>query len=575
MNNRGVSVKYGDVALGAKEGFSPSMTDLESFSDVSVLKKNNVNFPNYGNPIEDYSVLLDGSVKPFPSETYGKTFAVWSDSLSGEDGRFSSPIVLEFSANDLFTSSGITMNFDIEKEIYPIEVTIEWSRGGDVIASESFHPNSASYFFNKKVEYYDGVKVTFFRLNLPNNRLRIYSIDYGIGVVFRGDELTTAKIIQQIDPISSELFINPFDFGINSRRNIEFSFQNKQPISVYFDGNLKGTFFVKKANKKSKKQWSIQSDDYIGLMDTIPFSGGVYLNADADLLIRDIFETAKIPYKIDDVFVGEKISGHIPYTNCREALKQICFAIGASIKTSCLDFVYVFKPSDSVSQTLPESRVMVGQDSSEDGIITAVEMTYHEYKPNAEESIVYSAEEDGVGEGLFIIFSEPLHDLSIQNGEILSYGSNHAVINASIGAVLRGKKYDHVKTTKTKRNPVVSSADLENVVSVKDATLVSRSNVDKILNLCYNEIVGKRDINLKIIDGKHNVDQGIVKFGEKKYGSFKYGEEKKPLVIYDEPTDVGDIVNAPTDIFGRVEGRIVKQSFSLAGGILVKDSVLR
>ena len=71
-------------------------------------------------------------------------------------------------------------------------------------------------------------------------------------------------------------------------------------------------------------------------------------------------------------------------------------------------------------------------------------------------------------------------------------------------------------------------------------------NVDSLLELCYNYIVNTEQTNMKIIDG---------------------GNEKN--------TKVGDLISFETEYIGKKSGRINKQTFSLVGGILVKDSVIR
>ena len=57
MPTNGVSIYYGDIAPGAKESFSPSISDKEEFVVEDQLKKNGPYFRNYGNPCEMYSVV--------------------------------------------------------------------------------------------------------------------------------------------------------------------------------------------------------------------------------------------------------------------------------------------------------------------------------------------------------------------------------------------------------------------------------------------------------------------------------------------------------------------------------------
>ena len=66
MNNRGVAIRYGDVAPEAKENFVPTASESQ-FDTLAQLQQYNLNFPNYANPCELYSVVLDGTATAFPS----------------------------------------------------------------------------------------------------------------------------------------------------------------------------------------------------------------------------------------------------------------------------------------------------------------------------------------------------------------------------------------------------------------------------------------------------------------------------------------------------------------------------
>ena len=236
MATNGVSIYYGDIAPGAKENFSPSISDKEDFVIEDQLKKNGLYFQNYGNPCEMYSVVLDGSAKAFPPDPENKNMGIWSKQISNENGEFETPIVLTLSSNQNFSSQGFTFIFDTYNNIYPTKINIHWWRDGEKeitdLGEEDFVPDNSKYFAHNKVEYYNRVVITFYSLNMPKNRLKLRSIDYGYGTVFYGDELRNTKILQEIDPISSEISINTADFVLDSNRGIEYSFQEKQPLSI-------------------------------------------------------------------------------------------------------------------------------------------------------------------------------------------------------------------------------------------------------------------------------------------------------------------------------------------------------
>ncbi len=585
MMNRGVAIRYGDVAPGAKENFAPTASESE-FNTLAQLQKNNLNFPNYANPCELYSVVLDGTATAFPSVPEQANLGLWSKQISNDDGTFKEPIVLTLTSEGQYSSQGFTFTFDTYNQIYPTQMNIHWWRDAEEISTDlgemDFTPDNAFYFCRNKVENYNRVVITFYAVNMPKNRLKLRVIDYGYGTFFYGDELRNVKLIQEIDPISTQISINTADFTLDSKTDMEYSFQAKQPLSVYFNGQLKATTFVKKSTRKAKRLWSIQSEDYIGLLDSIPYYGGIYTNENAVKLLTDIFTVAKVPYSIDG-FADATVTGYIPYTTCRNALMQVAFAIQAVVDTSNSEVVKVFALEDSVKQTVPLNRIMQGQNFTDDETVTGVEVAVHTYKSITETVNVYEASESGTGENIFVKFSEPLHDLTIANGSFavdekgneLNH-TNYAVINANAECILQGQKYEHTTQTRRENNPVVLASDPEKIISVENATLVSDNNIDEVLEKCYSWLIKTNTTNLKIVEGKHVQHREPIKYGEKKYGTFKYGEKHPNVVIYDECVNVGDKINAKTEYLGVLEEkRLIKQSFNLNGNIIIKEVELK
>lgn len=554
MNKSGVSIRYGDVAPEAKENFvAESSQDL--FDTLEQLQRYNVNFPNYSNPCEAYSTVLDGTALPIPSNPENANLGFWSWTTSNSSGKFLTSIKLELTSEGFYTSSGFTLTFDTHNDIYPTTVTIRWmqvtTEASETIAEETFSIDNAVYFCEKKVERYNKVVMWFNNMNMPNSRLKLRSIDYGRGTIFYGRELRTVGLIQELDPVSSQISINTADFTIDSAGNTSYTFQRKQPLNVYFNGELLATTFVKKATRQSKFLWNIQSEDYIGIMDGVPYYGGIYYGSNAVDVLTDIFNVAKVPFVVDDVFADATVTGYISYTTCREALMQVAFAIQAVVDTSNSDMVKVFALSDEVAQTIPLNRIMQGQNFVDDETVTGVEVTAHAYKPITDTQTVYDANESGTGANIFVKFSEPLHDLSISNGTIKQSGTNYAVIDANSGCILSGQKYEHTTQTKRKNDETILSSEIERIMAVDNATLVSSANLDNVLEKCYNWFTRINTTNLKIVEGRH--DDGT----------------SDPKVI------VGDVITCETEYLGEVTGRIIRQTFNLAGGITVKDSVLK
>lgn len=582
MMDRGVAIRYGDVAPEAKENFVPSSSNSE-FDTLSQLQQYNLIFPNYANPCELYQTVLDGTAAALPSVPEDANLGLWSNQISNDDGTFSTPIVLTLTSGGLYSSQGLTLTFDTYNNIYCNHLNIKWYRNGEIIKDANgkeqdidFNPNNAFYFCKNQVENYNRVVITFYSINMPKNRLKLQVVDYGYGKFFYGDELRNVKLIQEIDPISTQISINTADFTLDSKTDMEYSFQAKQPLSVYFNGELKATTFVKTSKRQSRFLWQIQSEDYIGIMDSIPYPGGIYTDKNAVELLTDIFTVAKVPFSIDDVFADATVAGYIPYTTCRDALMQVAFAIQAVVDTSDSDVVKVFALEEDVKQTVPLNRIMQGQNFDNEEAVTGVEVTYHSYSKNYREEVeVYNEEQSGIGNNILVKFSEPLHSLEITNGTIVSAHTNYAIINADYYCVLTGLKYDHRTITKRKNIDLLAAGQLEKIVAVENATLVSKNNVDNVLDKCFDWLTRTNSTNLKIVEGKHVSGGEYYKYGQTKYGTIKYGQKTPTVVKYDKRVNVGEKIEANTEYSGVVSGRIIKQSFGLNGGSIIKEVVLK
>lgn len=548
-------IKYKDIAVGAKESFNPVVSEQNIYSNILLLKEENVLYKDLSNPCEFYNFALDGNETPIEKKLQEENVGFWSEQFSDENGEFENEILLTLTASNLFSSSGISFTFDIDNNYYPTYLNIKWYRNDELLEDSFFEPNNSIYFCEKRVEYYNKVEIAFYKYCVPHNRLKLRVIDYGLNVEFDGSKLLNTKMIQEIDPMSTQISINTFDFTLNKKEDTEYSFQRKQPMSIYFNENLLGTHFVKSAKRKSKYVYDIETEDYIGLMDGIYFYGGIYVNKKAVEIIDDIFNTAKIPYEIIGTFPIENVSGYIPYTTCRSALMQVVFAIGAVVDTSNSNKVVIKMLNDDVSQQIPLSRIMLGQSFEKGTNVTAVEVSAHNYRPILDVIEVYKAEETGEGENIFVSFNEPLHDLNIINGDILQSGTNYAIINANVGCILTGQKYQHTKIVKSIKNPLILTTDIENIVAIEGGTLVGVNNIDFILQRCYNYYIQTQTASAKIVEGRKMSSDGTI--------------------VFDKAVIVGDIVDFDSEYLGSVKGRVVQQAFNLNGGILVKNSTLK
>lgn len=592
MNLEGVKIKYGDVAPEAKENFTTVTNNKADFVDMEQLKRYNLQVPNYANPCEFAQTLLDSSAVPMPYDPSNESMGYWSVRASNGDGKFDDgvlesnlqPIVFTMTANSAYTSKGMTFTFDTYNNYFCDSLNIKWYLNDELKKSKDFTPNSAFFYCDMvendstEVIYYDKAVITFNSMCLPHIRLKIMSIDFGYGTFFMGDELRSVSVEQSIDPMSSDLPISTLSFTLDSKSDMIYSFQTKQPLNVYFNGEMRATTFVTKSKRKAEKQWTVDSEDYVGQMDGITFLGDIYTDKNVTELLNTMFTEARIPVVVDEAFADTTISGLIPVSNMRDAVRQICFAIGAVVDTSHSESVNIRKLPDTISEYIPKSRIRTGWSSEENEKISQLTLEVYTFTAlpitdeKAEWDNLYLASESGTGDNILVTFNEPHYNLLVDesDGEIVKSSATYAIINAKNGNCrLRGYKYKKTsEVIESQLFPNVSQTEHSSVKTFSGATLITKNNASDVLNRLYNYYTKGSKVNMSIIEGYAQDFSGT--YGNSIYGTFKYNSSGAKVYTFDNIVKLGDRISADAEYLGTITGTIISERYSLDGKILVK-----
>lgn len=580
LKTNGVNILYGYFYPEAKENFVPS-SDQSQFDTIQKLQQDRVSSKKYGNPCELYQTSLDGSFSPIPDDVQDTGIVFWSNSISNEKGFFDNPISISFSSTKKMSTPSITLNFGDYNNVYATHILAVWMSDNEIISEKEFFPDGSSFALEHEVKDYNYFELIFYSINAPNQRLRLQSINFGSWVVFGSEKIKNVNVLQGYSPISENIEISTIDFTFEFNEHDIFDFSRKQPIVTRLNNDIIMETYISDIKRKSENVWQIKSEDAIGILDGVNYKGGMYENAVAVDIIEDIFKTAKLPVVISAELRSEMetVSGRIPYGSCRNALMQVLFAIGACVLTSGNSFGYteIRRNSDLISQKIPLSRIMIGQTIDDEDVVTGVSITSHNFiKVYDQETEIYNFQNssDKINDEIFIVFNEPIHSWSITGGRMIEFNNNFAkFIVLRNDCVLKGHKYKHIVSRKTKNKSSIRLGDLENVINIADATLISGSNIDKVLDICYNYFTNNKSISMKIVEGKHVEHSDPIKYGEKKYNTFTYGFQKS--TTYDKRVKLGDLIDTETKFLGDVSGRIIRQSYKLSNGVIVKDCIVR
>lgn len=536
------TIRYGDIAVGAKEAFktTSAKNELLGISQKEQILQN-LSIGNYENPIEQYAVVLDGSSLPLKRNMQSTNSGFWSDSVSNQDGIFDTPITIELEAEESFITKGVTFEFDKYANFYPDSMKILVYLGEDLKGDFDFSPNNYMYFcnFGRDIEY-NKLIVTVYSLNVAYNRLKIRSLIFGEGVIFLSNEIKNISISHVLDISSLTLPINTATIILHTSKANELNFEEQQPLIIDTNNGIESKVYITSAKRINNTDFNITAEGEISLLEGVDFVGGVYSDKSAYELYEEIFTASNTLYSIDESFKNITVSGYLPYDTCRASLQQLAFATNAVVMSSYVEGIKVV-PYDKVvgaeSKAIGLSRLK-SQNIDAQKAVGLITVTAHEYSKETTEQKTVFEDKGTISEEteIFIKFDNPHYDFEVTNGSKIDIGDNFIRIKANPNCIVTAKEYTH----KTLQKTLILNEKSKNAKSISKATLVSKQNIDKVLEKCYNY--------------------------------YKKNKVGKMDIIDIEQIKVGDTLNVKTLYSKDVQGIAISQNYSLVGNTFVKDT---
>ena len=491
------SVKFGLIDVTAKKDSQLSVNDKQDFVDILDLKNDDLEETLYGT-CEKNQFALDGSRELMPEEL--DNMGWWSNQMSYENGYFATPLVLEINFTEPHSSMGLTLIFS-EAGDYCNKLNIKYyDLKNNLLKDLDFTPDKYKYICKGVVENYGKIIITFYSTNNPYRYLKLYKILYGAEIVFEGDNLMSANILEETDLLSSEISINTLDFKAYSEDD-DFNIINPQGFYRLLQQRQKleatetfvkeekvkymGTFYLDKWANEKDKTMKFKAIDLIGVIDKTDFNGGMYTNILFADLIEEIFTSAGLEsdeYEIQEELKNLTLTGYISICSHREAVQQAVFAIGAVADCSRSEKIKIYRVENAEENNVIEkTNIFQGTKTIEQNeLVTGVEIVSHNYRKGTELEKVY----DGtVDEGQTkIVFNEPVHDMTCENAEIVEYNCNYAIINATeeTDIIINGYKYKDNLQTYLVEVEELNASQKQNTLKIKSAYLVNKTNAKTV-----------------------------------------------------------------------------------------------
>lgn len=217
-------------------------------------------------------------------------------------------------------------------------------------------------------------------INAPYVHHKLTTMYSGAMTEYSEDKIISCDIIEQMDVLSETMPTNTCDIVMIEPDGIRYNPSVRQRLEIYRNGDLRGVFFIDNVKKTGTNRYTISSHGITGELERYTFYGDVYKNKDAERLIAEIFEAAGIYHIMERVPFVHKISGYLPITDCKTALRTVLFACGMTLDVSRtphprVRYINVTYPTTEMQIT----DTLVGESVTEESPVARVEVKTRVY----------------------------------------------------------------------------------------------------------------------------------------------------------------------------------------------------
>lgn len=273
---------------------------------------------------------------------------------------------------------------------------------------------------------------------------------------------------------------------------------------------LVGKYYMTKITRVGKAHYRITCVSPVGLLSNSQHYGGIYTGILFPALLQEIIGGV-VPFSVAPEFANQPVYGWLPVATRRDNLHQALFAMGAAAQKDENGDLYIKPLSDETHMEVPDNRIYISGSVTYPDAVTKVSISEHTFSAsdNDETTTLFeglvatekiTTPNGIVTHGTVVLFSDPMHDLVVENGEIVESGVNYAVLAPAAECKLTGKKYNH--TIRQVTRPEASEArntETENKITVTDATLISIANSENVADRLMSYYSSARTVSADIV----------------------------------------------------------------------------
>lgn len=310
----------------------------------------------------------------------------------------------------------------------------------------------------------------------------------------------------ETDVTSSEIVINEFTVDIKTQDTFV---TGRDAYLCDNHDNVWAKFGIYSADRTSTDIVQLNAKSTLWKLENRTMYQSMYFDEPVSTVISRIFRDLDAEYVLDSSFDNVTITGYLPQGSARERLHQVCFTIGAYIKTAFTDKVEIL-PVDTTVELIPASRVYWRPSVEYSNYITSVQVVYYNYEERYPDVVDEWVEVNG--------------------------------------------KY-YVKTAKTAelKNPNAPADAPENVAKVEDIGIINVNNVDEVLTRLAQFYFQRIQLTADVVDNgeyqvgeKYAIPTGInaeypMITGFMNSAQFTFGHQAKARVTISQSEEVNAV----------------------------------
>lgn len=426
--------EYDAVDTTASSDGTPTTSGNQTFADISLLNSGSWDYPSCGT-MEHNLFTLDGSKDYFSDLT---DIAFFNNAMSNSNGEFTTnpTITVTFTTNH--SSAGLTLYF---ADDYPVTVNVKWyTLGNTLLYGSDYSVTSNVLQIVHSVANYGKIVIEIKKC-LPYRYVKLQKLMYGITIIWDETSVISGTLVEELDMVSDKLSINTLKFtvldmldkfNLGNSEGLHTIVQKNQKIRPYevINGveNYLGAYYVVDFSVDNNSV-TFNNSDAIGVLDSKQFyKGDIYNGVSAGTIITAIMTAAGLTssdYEVDAVTSAQLVYGTIKVGTCRNALREVLFAVQSQVDTGRSDKISIFKQTRGIQNNITKSRKISTKITKKDNV-TGVKLNYYTYSVSTEQSEIISGTYS-TGSNL-IIFDTPYTSITTNVGTITESGKYYCVL---------------------------------------------------------------------------------------------------------------------------------------------------